>query len=564
LNPAHVPEGLGNFSNCLWLLWRHLGLPEPTRRQYEIAEWLQEGPDRLIVEGFRGVGKSWITSAFADWSLLVDPNINILVVSASKSRADDFSIFSKRLIREVEWLQHLCASEDQRDSNVSWDVGPAPAAHAPSVKSIGISGQITGSRADLIIVDDVETSANSLTQVMREKILKSTEEFESVLKPGGRICYLGTPHCEDSIYTHLEKRGYTTRIWPARFPGRKLQEFYGPKLSPAILAEIEKEPELEGRPTDGDRFDDFTLLEKEGSMGRSTFALQFMLDTSLSDANRYPLKLSDLIVMDLDKDVCPEKVVYGRDHERIIRDLPCVGLAGDRFYAPMSTIGKLLPWEGSLLAIDPSGRGADECAWTITKILNGQIGLMAWGGFLHGYAEATLQQLALIAKRYKISHCVYEANFGDGMFGQLFRPVLGKVHPCTVEEVKHSIQKEKRIIDTLEPVLCQHKLLIDRAAIEADSDVDEGVAPESRGSYQLLYQLTRITREKGALLHDDRLDCLAIAVAYWLEHLGADIDDKMRDQAMEAWDRELDDILDRQDPSKGSWLSHTYRWAQTA
>lgn len=554
-----VPKGLGDFRNSLFLLWAHLGLPSPTKRQYEIAHWLQHGPDRLIVEGFRGVGKSWITSALADWFLLNHPDWNILVVSASKVRADEFSIFSKRLIQEVPWLSHLRPTEDQRDSNIAWDVGPAPASHAPSVKSIGITGQITGSRADVIIADDIETSQNSLTLGMREKILKATEEFESVLKPGGRIIYLGTPHTEDSLYTHLERRGYTTRIWPARYPGAKLVEFYGDRLSPAIAEELSVDGDLIGQPTDPDRFGEFDLQDREAAVGRSTFALQFMLDTSLADSNRYPLKLSDMILMDLDREVGPQKVVYASGPQQEVKDVPNVGLTGDRYYAPLQIIGDLVPWQGSLLAIDPSGRGQDECAWTITKMLNGQIALMAWGGFLHGYSEATLQELALIAKRYKVNHCVYEANFGDGMFGQLFQPVLGKIHPCTVEEVKHSTQKEKRIIDTLEPVLCQHKLLVDKQAVRDDEKVDDGVLPEQRGFYRLMYQLTRCTREKGCLVHDDRLDCLAIAVAYWLEQLGADADDALRTKAKEDWDRELDEMLDRQNyPS--SWMGHTLRW----
>ncbi len=96
-----------DFRNFLYLAWKHLALPEPTPIQYDIADYLQGGPKRLIIQAFRGVGKSWITSAFVCHQLLLNPQRNILVVSASKNRADDFSTFTQRLINEMPILQHL-------------------------------------------------------------------------------------------------------------------------------------------------------------------------------------------------------------------------------------------------------------------------------------------------------------------------------------------------------------------------------------------------------------------------------------------------------------------------
>ena len=88
---------LKDFRNFLYLAWDHLRLPSPTPIQYDIAEYLQNGPRRVAIQAFRGVGKSWITSAFVCHQLLLDPSKNILVVSASKQRADDFSTFTATL-----------------------------------------------------------------------------------------------------------------------------------------------------------------------------------------------------------------------------------------------------------------------------------------------------------------------------------------------------------------------------------------------------------------------------------------------------------------------------------
>lgn len=193
--PQRTPESVvsDDFRKFLYLIWKHLNLPDPTPVQYDIADYLQNGPKRSCVQAFRGVGKSWITSAFVLWQLFRDPDTKILVVSASKERADAFSTFTLRLISEVPYLQHLMPRENQRSSKIAFDVGPAKAAHAPSVKSVGITGQLTGSRGNLIVADDVEVPNNSATQQMRDKLSEQVKEFDAVLSPGGRIIYLGTP-----------------------------------------------------------------------------------------------------------------------------------------------------------------------------------------------------------------------------------------------------------------------------------------------------------------------------------------------------------------------------------
>ena len=190
---TEIDARIQDFRNFLFLTWEHLNLPSPTPIQYDIADYIQNGPKRLCVQAFRGVGKSWSTSAFVCHQLLLDPTKNILVVSASKQRADDFSTFTLRLIEEMPILQHLRPHDNQRNSKIAFDVGPAPASHAPSVTSRGITGQITGARADLIVADDVESLNNSMTQTMRDKLAESVKEFDAVLKPDGRVAYLGTP-----------------------------------------------------------------------------------------------------------------------------------------------------------------------------------------------------------------------------------------------------------------------------------------------------------------------------------------------------------------------------------
>lgn len=529
-----MDERIHDFRNFLYLAWEQLRLPDPTPVQYDIADYLQNGPKRSCIMAFRGVGKSWITSAFVCHQLLLEPQRNILVVSASKARADDFSTFTLRLISEMPMLQHLRPRENQRNSKIAFDVGPATASHAPSVTSRGITGQITGARADLIVADDVESLNNSATQTMRDKLSESIKEFDAVLKPEGRVVYLGTPQSEQSIYNVLPQRGYETRIWPARIPPEKQQKKMEDTLAPMVKRLSEDSRDDYGKPTDPQRFDEHDLLEREASYGRSGFALQFMLDTSLSDQSRYPLKLSDLVVMHLNPDTAPEKAIWAASPDLIWKDLPCVGFAGDRYYRPMQVQGDWKPYSGSVMAIDPSGRGADETAYAVAKTHHGQILITAAGGLPGGYEEGTLQRLADIAKEQKVNKIIIESNFGDGMFTKLLTPYITKTYPVTLEEVRHSTQKERRIIDTLEPVMNQHRLIVDYGVLMDDYESTKGKPQEMALKYTLAYQMTRITKDRGALKHDDRLDVLAMAVQYWVDHMAQDRDkaiSRAKDQA---------------------------------
>ena len=543
-----IDPRLRDFRNALYLTWSSIGLPEPTKVQYEMAEWIQNGPRRQVLMAFRGVGKSWITSAFVMHQLLLDPSKQFLVVSASKQRADEFTNFCKKLMAVVPMYQHLTPRDNQRNSSIAFDVAPAPPSHAPSVKSLGITGQLTGSRADWVILDDVEVSNNSATTTMREQLQERIREVDAIIKPGGRVIFLGTPQTEESIYHVLNERGYECRVWPALYPAEPDLSSYGGRLAPSITDEWK--PEIVGEPTDPKRFTKEDLQERSLSWGRSGFQLQFMLSTSLSDAERYPLKLSDLIAYGGDPEQGPERIVWAGTSDRVEEDLPAVGFMGDRWHRPQAISEKFLPYSGSVMAIDPSGRGEDETGYAVVKMLNGWMHLTAAGGIRGGYTPENLKRLAQVAREQKVNRILVESNFGDGMFTQLLTPYLRETWPVTTEEVRHSMQKEKRIIDTLEPVINQHRLVVQPAVIRADYESTKGLPPEKQLSYMLFHQLTRITRDRGSLRHDDRLDALSMAVGYWSKAVAVDIDRMIEERK----DREIRKELEKFEASwKGTF-----------
>lgn len=522
----------------MFIVWRTIGLPQPTPIQYDMANLLQNPPnDRLILEGFRGVAKSFITCAFAVWRLWKNPQLKVMVVSASKDRADANAVFIKRIINVIPFLEHLKPdpSKGNRDTQNLFDVAPAIPDISPSVKSVGITGQITGSRADLLISDDVEVPGNSGTQIQRDKLSEAVKEYDAIIKPGGQIIYLGTPQCEMSLYNELQNRGYECRIYPVVYPPTlKERNDYGDRLAPFIAKPYDENPEAyAGYPTDPARFNEEEIEIRRLSYGKAGFALQFLLNTSLSDAEKYPLKVSDFIVADLDPEEASLQWSWASGQQQRLHNVPCVALKGDYFYAPLLRSSEVSKYTGTVMAIDPSGRGKDETAFAIIKFLNGYLFLMEVGGLKDGYSDETLTFLSNKAKYWGVNTIVYESNFGDGMFGQLFKPVLNSIHPCSLEEVKNNKQKELRIIDTLEPVLMRHKLIVNQNVIEDDYRVYE-----RDQQYSLIYQLTRITKDRGALAHDDRLDALTMAVAYWLEVLDRDAQtgmDELFEEELERW-----------------------------
>ena len=209
-------------------------------------------------------------------------------------------------------------------------------------------------------------------------------------------------------------------------------------------------------------------------------------------------------------------------------------------------------WDGSVMSIDPAGRGKDETAYAVVKMLKGQLYLTAAGGLKNGYSEESLQILSKIAKEQQVNKIVVESNFGDGMFTQLLKPILTRTHPVHIEEVRHNVSKEKRMIDTLEPILNQHRLVVDDKVILQDyqSEVDL--------KYKLFYQLTRLTRDRGSLIHDDRLDALSMAVGYWVETLDRDIQQAVVDHKTELLNLELERFMESslgRPPKRDNWMS---------
>ena len=281
-------------------------------------------------------------------------------------------------------------------------------------------------------------------------------------------------------------------------------------------------------------------------MGRSNFMLQFMLDTSLSDAEKFPLKMADLVVTSVNPTDAPDAVVWCSDPRNVIKELPTVGLPGDYFYSPMQLQGEWGPYTETICSIDPSGRGTDETAAAYISQKNGFLYLHEMRAYRDGYSDTTLLNILRGCNKYGVTKLVIETNFGDGIVAELFKKHLQQTKQAIdIEEVRANVRKEDRIIDALEPVLNQHRLICDRKVIDWDYNSNKDAAPEERLLYMLFYQMSRMCREKGAVKHDDRLDCLAQGVKYFTDALSISayemVKQRNRDDFQDILDSWMDD-----------------------
>ena len=500
-------EMLDDFRNHLWACFKYLGLGEPTPLQYAMAEKLQNGPEGFQLQAGRGAGKSVLTACFASWLLLKDNNITVMVMSATANKSTEFISMTRKILTLVPYCQHMEPGPNTKDNAFGFNVENRTT-HGQDLSCFarGVTGQLTGSHADWVILDDVEIEKNSETAESRERLLTKVWEIEQIRNPGdGGVRILGTPQTSESIYRKMAD-GYPIHKFPALMPDPD---------SPGqidycadYILELDLQP---GESTQPERFDLELLMERKAKVGPKLFSLHYHLDTSLADADRYPLRLADLIVLDCDYTVAPEKIVWASKF--VNKKLPSFGLSGDVLYEPMWVSQNYEDYVHKVMHIDPSGRGADETAVCVSGYLNGYVFILELAGLQGGYSERTLEKIVTMAMETEVNVIRFESNFGDAMFGQILLPVMRRMG-CNagIEEFRVSGNKSKRIIGTLEPVMSAHRLVVDPKIIKQE---------------ETQRQITRITEMKGSLKHDDRVDVLASSVSYWEDSLGVNVDDKV-------------------------------------
>lgn len=503
----------------------------------DIAEYLEHGPLYRMIQAQRGQAKTTITAAYAVWRLIHEPWARVVIFSAGGDMATEIANWVIQIIDGMDILECMRPdrSSGDRSSVKAFDIhhelkGPEK---SPSIKCMGITANMQGTRADILIADDVESSKNAQTQLQLERLEHLTKDFSSI-NSSGDIIYLGTPQSIESIYNKLPGRGFDIRIWPGRYPTADELEHYKNHLAPLLQERMQANPSLQigggptglrGQPVDPIMMSEDKLTKKEIDQGKAYFQLQHMLDTSLLDADRYPLRSSELVFMHVAQRSGPLEVHFQRCEERRITMRPDWPVQ-ENYYRAYSFGDQFGAFVGTHMYVDPAGGGqnGDETAYAVTRFIGGRVALVDLGGVPGGLGDTSLDMLTAIAMQWEPTQIDIERNFGNGALCSVWQPKLLKKHKCKIEEVWETGQKELRIIDALEPVIGSNRLIVDEKLLEKDWQECQKYPTEKRSSYSFFYQLARITRDKDSLLHDDRIDAVAGTVRHWVEFLRIDSD----------------------------------------
>ena len=497
-----------------------------------------------MIQAQRSQAKSTIVAMFAVWQLIHDCKHRILILSAGSEVAMEIANWVIQIIMSWDILECMRPDRQHGDRasskafDINWQLKGAE--KSPSIACIGVTANMQGRRADLLIPDDIESSKNGTTEIQRAALEHLSKDFTSICQKG-RIIYLGTPQTVDSIYNNLPARGYTIRVWTGRYPTEDEEKHYGDTLAPYIAKKMYADPTLRngggldgsrGRPTDDVLLGEDLLTKKELDQGPAYFNLQHMLNTVLSDELRHPLKTKNLIVMNFGTKEAAGEITWMPSPSN---KLEVEGFVSKpQFYGPFTTSTKLYAYEGKHMYVDTAGGGenGDETVAAVTYFLHGYIFLAELLKLPGGYSDSNYKELSKLALRHEVNSIDVEKNFGFGAFAAAWRPLLaaeykevGKQCP-RIEDVWETGQKELRIIDTLEPVMARHKLIIHEDIIAYDISSTKKYPIDRQETYKFFHQMAKISRDKDALIHDDSLDAVAGSVRKWVDRLA--VDEKVR------------------------------------
>ena len=531
------------FRDFAYVGMKFLGF-DLTDMQADIADYMQYGPRKKMVAAQRGEAKSTLAALYSVWRLIQNQSCRILIVSGGEQQASEVATLIIRLVETWPLLCWLKAdpSRGDRTSYTAYDVhcDLKKLDKSPSVACVGVTASLQGKRADLLIPDDIETTKNGMTQTERAKLLTVSKDFAAICTHGDTL-YLGTPQTKDSIYKTLPARGFEVRVWPGRVPSVEMQEKYGETLAPYVIEQIANGLRRTGFGVDGTlgevtdpgRYKEDDLIEKELDFGPEGFQLQYMLDTSLLDAMRTKIKLSDLFIYSGDHNAAPDRFMYGAERRNLVEEFESIRDA--KLYYPAGSGTEMLAYKHKLMVVDPAGCGGDEISYAVGGAVSSYIHLFSTGGMQGGVSTENIDKVIDLCTEMDVADILIESNMGHGTVEMLFINRLAErnITGIGVRGMYNTTQKERRIIDTIGPVARRHRLVVHERALHDDTETCMAYSREKRWLYSAFQQMHNITYDRGCLAKDDRVDAIAMLVAELNAHLVED-ESKAAEKAREG------------------------------
>jgi predicted phage terminase large subunit-like protein len=212
------------------------------------GEWTRlledEALSRLLIIAPPGHAKStWCSIAFPAWYLGRQPERTVLLISATQTLAETFSLAVRDIVenepRYRRVFPHVVPDRKRGWAADSWYLRRRnPAIKDPSLAACGVEGPIISRRSDLVIVDDpVKGPEDVATSGQREKLHDWFRQVVTTrLKPGGRRIVIMTRWHHDDLASRLMREGgwrvchfpaidgRGRALWPEMFPVAVLEQ----------------------------------------------------------------------------------------------------------------------------------------------------------------------------------------------------------------------------------------------------------------------------------------------------------------------------------------------------
>ena len=479
----------------------------------EIIDAILSDHRNTLLLASRGSGKSTLTGMYVLWDLFQNYTTTILVVSRGEDRAKDMLKGVKSFLDLHPLVNHMRPDEAQRDNVSEIEIGPAKGTlgRGMSLRSIGITGQLTGLRAHKIIADDCE-GPNHETAPAVDRLMDQVAEFQMIRIPGGRILFLGTPQSEFSLYGRLARTGQ----YEVHRACLVEEDILDRRKSGADWL---KTTVLSSRWPD--RFSDQDLMQTRASLSERLWKLHFLLDLSETKDAAPPFRLRDLPILDWPSKTRAAPVTFQKGGEKL-HGLPRGSASDDDDWHLCANVSNdVSPYQMTIAAVDPA-RGlesgaSDAIGLSIVSLSLGGRGVIrvARGVRAKTVEEAILETARVIAE-YRATSLVVE-SINEGLFGPTLQKALAQYgYPMSFRAVTGgNMKKGRRVIEQVGSALATGRVAIAKDVLE-HGDASEFVT-----------QYSGFSMDARKLRWDDIIDSLAFALAELKGALSVDSEEEI-------------------------------------
>ena len=242
-----------------------------------------------------------ITVNYSTYRIALDPNVRIIVVSKTLIKAREYVYAIKQRLSHPRWIKLQNTFGPQggwKEDADTWRTDTVylgsdarnSSEKDPTIQALGMGGQIYGARADLIILDDVITTANA--HEWEKQLNWLQKEVITRLGKNGKLLIVGTRIAPTDLYKELRN--------PEHWSGGKSPFTY--MGMPAVLEYAEKKEDWvtlwkeSDVPWDGDegtepnergyypKWDGASLFKRRSEVTPSTWALVYQQEDVQEDS----------------------------------------------------------------------------------------------------------------------------------------------------------------------------------------------------------------------------------------------------------------------------------------